>query len=65
MFDRAGTLLRGGRSVVLDATFYLERLRRQGAVVGRRAGVPVFVVEVTAPLGVASSDASIAVAISE
>jgi aminoglycoside phosphotransferase family enzyme/predicted kinase len=50
MFTRAARRLSGGRPVILDGTFYLERLRRAGAALGRRAGVPVFVVEVTAPL---------------
>jgi len=50
MFERARLALRAGRSVILDATFYLERLRRSGARLGRAAGVPVFVVEVIAPV---------------
>ena len=49
MFKRARLALRAGRSVVLDATFYLERLRRSGARLGRAAGVPVFIIEVIAP----------------
>jgi aminoglycoside phosphotransferase family enzyme/predicted kinase len=49
MFERAGERLRAGRSVILDATFYLERLRARGRAAGRGAGAPVFVVEVIAP----------------
>src|SRR5512139_3909349 len=49
MFVRAERALRAGRSVVLDATFYLRRLRQAGAAVGRRARVPVFLVEVVLP----------------
>jgi aminoglycoside phosphotransferase family enzyme/predicted kinase len=49
MFARASRRLATGRRVILDGTFYLERLRRAGASIGRRAGVPVFLVEVTAP----------------
>lgn len=52
LFDRAGARLRDGENVILDATFYLERLRRAGAAVGRRAGVPAFIVEVVAPVPV-------------
>lgn len=47
MFARAERILGSGQSVILDATFYLRRLRQAGAAVGRRARVPVFVVEVT------------------
>jgi len=50
MLARAARGLSAGRRVILDGTFYLERLRRAGAAVGRRARVPVFVVEVTAPV---------------
>jgi aminoglycoside phosphotransferase family enzyme/predicted kinase len=49
MFARAGRLLGAGRSVILDATFYLGRLRRAGAAVARRARRPVFVIEVVSP----------------
>ncbi|MBP1658922.1 MAG: kinase, partial [Candidatus Aminicenantes bacterium] len=42
MFARAERGLRARRSVVLDATFYLRRLRQAGAAVGRRARVPIF-----------------------
>jgi aminoglycoside phosphotransferase family enzyme/predicted kinase len=47
LFVRAALALRAGKSVILDGTFYLENLRRAAAAIGRRAGVPVFVVEVT------------------
>ena len=50
MLARAARGLSAGRRVILDGTFYLERLRRAGAAVGRRARVPVFVVEVVAPV---------------
>jgi aminoglycoside phosphotransferase family enzyme/predicted kinase len=50
MFARASRSLAAGRRVILDGTFYLERLRRAGTALGRQAGVPVFLVEVTAPL---------------
>jgi aminoglycoside phosphotransferase family enzyme/predicted kinase len=46
LFARAERGLRKGRNLVLDGTFYLRRLREAGAAVGRRAGVPVFVIEV-------------------
>lgn len=49
LFARAERGLRGGRSVILDATFYLESLRETAAAAGRRAGVSVFVVEVVSP----------------
>jgi aminoglycoside phosphotransferase family enzyme/predicted kinase len=52
MFARAERSLRDGRSLVLDGTFYLRRLREAGAAVGRLAGVPVFVVEVVSPVPV-------------
>ncbi|MGE5740411.1 MAG: AAA family ATPase, partial [Candidatus Aminicenantes bacterium RBG_16_66_30] len=52
MFARAERGLRGGRSLILDGTFYLQRLREAGAAAGRRAGVPVFFVEVIAPVPV-------------
>ncbi len=52
LFARAERGLRDGRSLVLDGTFYLRRLREAGAAVGRRAGVPVFVVEVISPVAV-------------
>ncbi len=52
LFDRAERALGSGRSVILDGTFYLQRLRRAGAAVGRRAGAPVFVVEVVSPVPV-------------
>src|SRR5512147_526910 len=50
MFGRAEALLREGRRVILDGTFYLERLRRAGAAMGRRAGAPVFLLEVISPV---------------
>jgi aminoglycoside phosphotransferase family enzyme/predicted kinase len=50
MFDRAARRLEAGGRVVLDGTFYLERLRHEGAAVGRKMGVPVFLVEVVAPV---------------
>ena len=49
LFARAALGLRAGRTVILDGTFYLEGLRREAAAIGRRARVPVFVVEVTSP----------------
>jgi hypothetical protein len=49
MFVRAEDRLRAGRNVILDGTFYLESLRARGLGIGRRAGTPVFVVEVIAP----------------
>ena len=49
MFARAERGLRARRSVVLDATFYLRRLRQAGAAVGRRARVPIFLIEVVLP----------------
>ncbi|OGD12964.1 MAG: hypothetical protein A2W20_03950 [Candidatus Aminicenantes bacterium RBG_16_66_30] len=49
MFIRAERRLRAGRSVVLDATFYRERLRASALSVGRRAGTCAFVVEVVCP----------------
>lgn len=52
MFALAGRTLESGRSVILDGTFYLERLRRAGAAAGRRAGASVFVVEVVSPVPV-------------
>jgi len=52
MFALAEQALESGRSVILDGTFYLERLRRAGAAVGRRAGASVFVVEVVSPVPV-------------
>jgi hypothetical protein len=52
MFARAERRLRAGRNVVLDGTFYLERLRRKGAGLGRRAGASVFVVEVVCPVAI-------------
>jgi aminoglycoside phosphotransferase family enzyme/predicted kinase len=50
MFDRAARRLEAGERVVLDGTFYLERLRHEGAAVGRKMGLPVFLVEVVAPV---------------
>ena len=49
MFARAARDLADGRSVILDATFYLAGLRRAAAAVGRRAGVPVFIIEIASP----------------
>jgi len=50
MFARAERGLQGGRSLILDGTFYLRRLREAGAEAGRRAGVTVFVIEVISPV---------------
>ena len=52
LFARAERGLRDGQSLVLDGTFYLRRLREAGAAVGRRAGVPVFIVEVISSVAV-------------
>ncbi len=52
LFTRAERGLRDGRSLILDGTFYLRRLREAGAAVGRRAGVPVFIVEVVSSVAV-------------
>jgi aminoglycoside phosphotransferase family enzyme/predicted kinase len=49
MFARAERRLRAGRSIVLDATFYRERLRASALSVGRKAGTCVFLVEVVCP----------------
>jgi aminoglycoside phosphotransferase family enzyme/predicted kinase len=50
MFARAERGLRTGRTVILDGTFYRESLREAAAAAGRRAGVPVFVLEVVSPV---------------
>ena len=50
MFERAARRLAAGERVILDGTFYLERLRRAGAAAGLAAKVPVFVVEAVTPV---------------
>jgi aminoglycoside phosphotransferase family enzyme/predicted kinase len=50
MLARAERGLGAGRPVILDGTFYLQRLRDAAAAAGRKAGAPVFVIEVISPV---------------
>ncbi|MEZ4635861.1 MAG: AAA family ATPase [Caldilineaceae bacterium] len=49
MFDRSATLLARGQSVVLDAMFRADRLRRQAQRIADEAGASWWLVLVTAP----------------